>query len=94
MLNGSIGILHSGVTLNVIRTLQISFSRGKTRYMFDFRFELKWEAPDLDEGPAKGVLVYPDFGQDCEGVYEVECRVSEAFCLDAAKLLFIYTHSN
>ena len=53
---------------------QISFSRGKKRYMFDFRFELKWEAPDLDCGPAKGVLVYPDVGQDCDGEYDVECQ--------------------
>lgn len=43
--------------------------------MFDFRFELKWEAPDLDCGPAKGVLVYPDVGQDCDGEYDVECQV-------------------
>lgn len=57
--------------------VQISFSRGKKRYMFDFRFDLKWEAPDLDCGPAKGVLMYPDVGQDCDGVYDVECRVSQ-----------------
>lgn len=44
--------------------------------MFDFRFELRWEAPDLEEGPAKGALVYPDVGQDCDGIYDVECRVS------------------
>lgn len=43
--------------------------------MFDFRFELKWESSDLDCGPAKGVLVYPDVGQDCGGVYDAECRV-------------------
>ncbi|CAN0258089.1 unnamed protein product [Ectocarpus sp. 12 AP-2014] len=57
---------------------EISFSRGKKRYMFDFRFELKWEAPDLDCGPAKGVLMYPDVGQDCDGVYDVECRVDSS----------------
>lgn len=56
--------------------IQISFSRGKKRYMFDFRFELKWEAPDLKCGPASGVLMYPDVGQDCNGEYDVECRVS------------------
>ena len=54
---------------------QISFSRGKKRYLFDFRFELKWEASDLVCGPAKGVLVYPDVGQDCDGEYDVECQV-------------------
>lgn len=43
--------------------------------MFDFRFDVKWEAPDLDCGPAKGVLVYPDVGQDCDGEYDVECEV-------------------
>lgn len=43
--------------------------------MFDFRFELKWEASDLESGPAKGVLIYPDVGQDCNGAYDVECRV-------------------
>lgn len=43
--------------------------------MFDFRFDLKWEAPDLDCGLAKGVLVYPDVGQDCGGDYDVECQV-------------------
>ncbi|CAM9579463.1 unnamed protein product, partial [Hapterophycus canaliculatus] len=57
---------------------EISFSRGKKRYMFDFRFELGWEAPDLDCGPAKGVLVYPDVGQDCDGEYDVECRVDSS----------------
>ncbi|CAM9514340.1 unnamed protein product [Ectocarpus fasciculatus] len=57
---------------------EISFSRGKKRYMFDYRFDLKWEAPDLDCGPAKGVLMYPDVGQDCEGVYDVECRVDSS----------------
>ncbi len=55
--------------------VQISFSRGKKRYMFDFRFELKWEAPDLDCGPAKGLLMYPDVGQDCDGEYDVVCQV-------------------
>lgn len=43
--------------------------------MFDFHFDLKWEATDLEDGPAKGVLIYPDVGQDCDGVYDVECRV-------------------
>eukprot|EP00752_Nemacystus_decipiens_P009906 g8838.t1 len=57
---------------------EISFSRGKKRYLFDFRFELKWEAPDLDCGPAKGVLVYPDVGQDCDGEYDVECQVDSS----------------
>lgn len=56
-------------------SIKISFSRGKKRYLFDFRFELKWEAPDLDCGPAKGVLVYPDVAQDCGGKYDVECQV-------------------
>ncbi|CAM9377771.1 unnamed protein product [Ascophyllum nodosum] len=57
---------------------EVSYSRGKKRYMFDFRFDLKWEAPDLDEGPAKGVLAYPDVGQDCGGIYEAECRVDNS----------------
>eukprot|EP00903_Cladosiphon_okamuranus_P013940 g12966.t1 len=57
---------------------EISFSRGKKRYLFDFRFELKWEAPDLVCGPAKGVLVYPDVGQDCDGQYDVECQVDSS----------------
>lgn len=43
--------------------------------MFDFRFELKWEVKGLEAGPAKGVLVYPDVGQDCDEVYDVDCRV-------------------
>lgn len=43
--------------------------------MFDFHFDLNWEANDLEDGPAKGVLIYPDVGQDCDGVYDVECRV-------------------
>ncbi|CAM9463777.1 unnamed protein product [Pylaiella littoralis] len=57
---------------------EISFSRGKKRYLFDFRFDLKWEAPDLDCGLAKGVLVYPDVGQDCGGDYDVECQVDSS----------------
>ncbi|CAN0243644.1 unnamed protein product [Laminaria digitata] len=56
---------------------EISSSRGKKRCLFDFRLELKWEASDLECGPAKGVLVYPDVGQDCNGVYDVECRVRQ-----------------
>lgn len=46
--------------------------------MFDFRLELKWVAADLEEGQAKGTLVYPDVGQDCDGVYDVECTVRAA----------------
>ncbi|CAM9357698.1 unnamed protein product [Scytosiphon promiscuus] len=69
---------------------EISFSRGKKRYLFDFRFELKWEAPDLDCGPAKGVLVYPDVGQDCGGEYEVECRVDGS--TPAAAQAFVDRH--
>lgn len=57
---------------------QISFSRGKKRYLFDFRFDLKWEAPDLECGLAKGVLLYPDVGSDCDGEYDVECQVKKS----------------
>ena len=56
--------------------------------MFDFRFDLKWEAPDLDEGPAKGVLAYPDVGQDCGGIYEAECRVRRLGALECGGLWY------
>lgn len=70
--------------------------------MFDYRFDLKWEAPDLDCGLAKGVLMYPDVGQDCEGVYDVECRVSQhnntkkrkvSSCFFSRSLFRLGTHS-
>lgn len=63
------------VGLSLFFSAKISFSRGKKRYLFDFRFELKWEAPGLVCGPAKGVLIYPDVSQDCDGKYDVECQV-------------------
>ncbi|CAM9130071.1 unnamed protein product [Choristocarpus tenellus] len=54
---------------------EITYSRGKKRRMFDFHFNLAWEA-SLDCGETKGKLVYPDVGQDCCGVYDVECQVN------------------
>ncbi|CAN0078989.1 unnamed protein product, partial [Discosporangium mesarthrocarpum] len=56
---------------------QVTFSRGKKRSIFYFRFHLAWEA-DLEGGQAKGKLVYPDVGQDCEGEYDVDSNTPPA----------------
>jgi len=52
----------------------ITFTRGKKKFLFDFSFVLDWEV-ELDCGPAKGTLRYPDVTPDSDGDYDTILEV-------------------
>jgi activator of HSP90 ATPase len=54
----------------------ITFSRGKSRYLYEFDITLEWQV-ELESGPAKGTLQLPDMSYDCEGQYDVVITVDK-----------------
>lgn len=54
---------------------QISSSRGKRRYIFDFSLGIEFEA-DIKGEKGSGTLKFPEISSDCDGEYEVTMEVS------------------
>jgi len=67
---------------------QITLSRGKRRFLFEYSFELHWELTVTETGAkAKGHLHFPDMSSDCNGEYEVSVQVKPSAPPEAHALI-------